>query len=84
MLDFLRENDYHHQVGPGVYDIHSPRIPPQEEIEGVLMKMKDKLRLELLWVNPDCGLKTRQEEEAIPSLKNMVNATLAVRKKLGV
>jgi len=79
MLGVLRENNYSHQVGPGVYDIHSPRVPPEQEIRDALMKMKDKLDMGKIWVNPDCGLKTRSMEETVPSLKNLVEAARSMR-----
>jgi 5-methyltetrahydropteroyltriglutamate--homocysteine methyltransferase len=75
---------FHYQaaVGPGVYDIHSPRIPPVEEIVELLRKALQHISKEQLWVNPDCGLKTRQWEEAYPSLANMVAAASRVREDL--
>ncbi len=79
MLGVLRENNYSHQVGPGVYDIHSPRVPPEQEIRDALAKMKDKLDMGKIWVNPDCGLKTRSMEETVPSLKNLVGAARSMR-----
>lgn len=57
ILDALNESDFETEVGPGVYDIHSPRVPSIEEIENVLRKMLGKIPAEKLWVNPDCGLK---------------------------
>jgi 5-methyltetrahydropteroyltriglutamate--homocysteine methyltransferase len=68
-------------IGIGVYDIHSPAIPSEKEIEEVLKKVLSILPEDLIWVNPDCGLKTRRWDEVIPSLKNMVNATKKVRKE---
>ncbi|HUX19852.1 MAG TPA: 5-methyltetrahydropteroyltriglutamate--homocysteine S-methyltransferase, partial [Spirochaetia bacterium] len=79
MLGVLKEQGYHHQVGPGVYDIHSPRIPSEEEIREALIKMKESLEVSKIWVNPDCGLKTRTMDETIPSLKNLVKAAQSVR-----
>jgi 5-methyltetrahydropteroyltriglutamate--homocysteine methyltransferase len=79
IVDALKEAAFRTQVGPGVYDIHSPRVPGEEEIEDALRKMLKKIDARKLWVNPDCGLKTRGEEETIPSLKNMVVAAKAVR-----
>ena len=67
---------------PGVYDIHSPRIPSAEEMKDLLERALQYIPKEQLWVNPDCGLKTRQWDEAYPSLKNMVSAALAVRASL--
>lgn len=79
ILDSLKENHFKTEVGPGVYDIHSPRVPSVEEIKTALNKMLDKIEIEKLWVNPDCGLKTRGNEETTASLKNLV----AAAKELG-
>ncbi len=79
ILDVLQEVGFRTEVGPGVYDIHSPRIPEQAEIQEALVKMLTKIPAEKLWVNPDCGLKTRGEAETVPSLKNLVEATKSVR-----
>ncbi len=76
ILDALKDNYFDTEVGPGVYDIHSPRIPPVEEIVEVLQRMLEKLDKDKLWVNPDCGLKTRAIPEATASLKNLVKAAL--------
>lgn len=81
ILDSLKENHFKTQVGPGVYDIHSPRIPTVEEIVAALEKMAEKIKPEKLWVNPDCGLKTRGVKETKPSLENMVEATKRIRKE---
>jgi 5-methyltetrahydropteroyltriglutamate--homocysteine methyltransferase len=75
---------YPNEIGPGVYDIHSPRIPSVEEIEALLGKAAAVLPARQLWVNPDCGLKTRRWEEVIPALTNMVEAARRVREKLTV
>lgn len=82
ILDVLKENGFRTEVGPGVYDIHSPRIPSKEEIVAALNKMLDKISKEKLWVNPDCGLKTRGNAETVPSLENLVAAAAEVRKGL--
>ena len=79
ILDVLKENNFRTEVGPGVYDIHSPRVPSKEEIKAAIGKMKERIPAEKLWVNPDCGLKTRGTEETVPSLKNLVNAAIEVR-----
>ena len=79
ILDVLKENDFRTEVGPGVYDIHSPRVPSKDEIKTAIGKMKDRIPAEKLWVNPDCGLKTRGTEETIPSLTNLVNAAKEAR-----
>lgn len=84
ILDALKKSDFKTQVGPGVYDIHSPRIPSETEIVAAikLMLENNRIKKEKLWINPDCGLKTRGEAETIPSLNNLVNATKLVRKQL--
>lgn len=70
------------EVGPGIYDIHSPRIPSAEEIKQALFKMLETTPPEKLWVNPDCGLKTRGYAETVPSLENLVDAAREVRRSL--
>lgn len=79
ILDSLRENHFETEVGPGVYDIHSPRVPSVDEIVTVLKKMLAKIDRRKLWVNPDCGLKTRGVPETQASLKNMVEAARILR-----
>ena len=79
ILDALRENHFETEVGPGVYDIHSPRVPSVEEIIKALQIMLTKIDREKLWVNPDCGLKTRGIPETEASLINMVEAAKKVR-----
>ena len=79
ILDSLRENNFETEVGPGVYDIHSPRIPSVEEITRAIKIMLTKIDKDKLWVNPDCGLKTRGVPETEASLKNMVKAAEIVR-----
>ena len=79
ILDSLRENNFETEVGPGVYDIHSPRVPSVEEITRAIKIMLTKIDKDKLWVNPDCGLKTRGVPEAEASLKNMVKAAEIVR-----
>lgn len=81
ILDSLKENHFQTEVGPGVYDIHSPRVPSVEEITTALDKMLEKIDQEKLWINPDCGLKTRGVPETIASLKNLVAAAEALRNK---
>ena len=81
ILDSLRENHFETEVGPGVYDIHSPRVPSVEEMVQSLTVMLTKIPKEKLWVNPDCGLKTRGVPEADASLRNMVKAAEEIRKK---
>ena len=81
ILDALRENHFETEVGPGVYDIHSPRVPSVEEIVNALQIMLSKIERDKLWVNPDCGLKTRGIPETEASLRHMVEATKLVRNK---
>ena len=79
ILDSLKENNFKTEVGPGVYDIHSPRVPSVDEIYKALELMRDKLDDHKLWVNPDCGLKTRGETETKASLINLVEAAKKLR-----
>ena len=81
ILDSLKENHFKTEVGPGVYDIHSPRVPSVEEIVNALSKMREKIEDKKLWVNPDCGLKTRGDKETKASLINMVRAAKILRDK---
>jgi 5-methyltetrahydropteroyltriglutamate--homocysteine methyltransferase len=79
LLDAFDEFRYPNEIGPGVYDIHSPNIPTQEHIVKLMKKAAARIPAERLWVNPDCGLKTRQWDEVIPALSNMVAAAKALR-----
>jgi 5-methyltetrahydropteroyltriglutamate--homocysteine methyltransferase len=79
LLDSFDEFDYPNEIGPGVYDIHSPRVPTVEEMESLIRKALDVLDTEQMWVNPDCGLKTRRWVEVRPALENMVQAAENVR-----
>ncbi|BDY12193.1 5-methyltetrahydropteroyltriglutamate--homocysteine S-methyltransferase [Hydrogenimonas cancrithermarum] len=79
LLKVFKEHGYKKEVGPGVYDIHSPRVPSVEEIEKQIHSLLEVLPARQLWINPDCGLKTRRWEEVKPSLQNMVTATRNVR-----
>ncbi len=81
LLKIFAKVGYKQEVGPGVYDIHSPRIPSVQEIEEQIEKLLEVLPITQLWINPDCGLKTRKWEEVKPSLKHMVEAVEIVRKK---
>jgi len=81
LLEAFVDFNYPNEIGPGVYDIHSPRIPSVEEMTTLLEKAADVLPPEQIWVNPDCGLKTRNWEETIPSLENMVRAAQKLREK---
>ena len=79
ILDALRENNFKTEVGPGVYDIHSPRVPSVDEIVAALGKMRNKIEDKKLWINPDCGLKTRGDKETKESLINLVKAAQLIR-----
>jgi 5-methyltetrahydropteroyltriglutamate--homocysteine methyltransferase len=81
MADLGREG-YDKEIGPGVYDIHSPRVPSAAEMAALLRAAAEVLDPEQLWVNPDCGLKTRRYEEAEPALRNMVQAARQLREEL--
>ncbi|OYV85332.1 MAG: 5-methyltetrahydropteroyltriglutamate--homocysteine S-methyltransferase, partial [Acidiphilium sp. 21-68-69] len=72
---------YPAEIGPGVWDIHSPRVPPEEEILALLRLARGKLADEQLWVNPDCGLKTRSWREVVPALENLVGAARRLRRE---
>ncbi len=74
LLNTFLTAHYPNAVGPGIYDIHAPRIPSQHEYEQILRHLLDVLPDQQLWVNPDCGLKTRRWEEVIPALQHMVAA----------
>ncbi len=78
----LAEAGYARGVGPGVYDIHSPRVPSADEVTELLSLAAEGVPGNLLWVNPDCGLKTRGYAETVPSLENLVTAARAVREKI--
>jgi len=82
LLDVFDSFNYPNQIGPGVYDIHSPNIPTQEHIVQLMKKAAERIPAERLWVNPDCGLKTRQWSEVIPALTNMVAAAKRLRTKI--
>ena len=79
LLDALNDARFETQVGPGVYDIHSPRVPSVDEIVNTIHKIIDKVPQENVWVNPDCGLKTRGETETTASLRNLVAAAKQLR-----
>jgi 5-methyltetrahydropteroyltriglutamate--homocysteine methyltransferase len=74
LLNAFQHDAYPNQIGPGVYDIHSPRIPTIEEIEALLAAAETRIPRHKLWVNPDCGLKTRQWDEVLPALEHLVEA----------
>ena len=79
LLDAFDNFKYPNEIGPGVYDIHSPNIPSQEHIVQLMKKAAERVPAERLWVNPDCGLKTRQWAEVVPALTNMVAAAKTLR-----
>ena len=79
LLDAFDDFNYPNEIGPGVYDIHSPNIPTQEHIVQLMKKAAERIPAERLWVNPDCGLKTRQWSEVLPALTNMVAAAKTLR-----
>lgn len=81
LLDAFRVFNYPNEIGPGVYDIHSPRVPSVDEIVSLLKKAAELIPIERLWVNPDCGLKTRAWPETEAALVNMVTAAKEMRKK---
>jgi len=83
LLDAFANFSYPNDIGPGIYDIHSPRVPSQQEMEDLLEKALRVLTPEQLWVNPDCGLKTRGWAEVKPALEAMVAAAKNVRGRLG-
>lgn len=82
-LDELHDASYQGGVGPGVYDVHSPWVPEVPAIEGLLRRALESLGPDRLWVNPDCGLKTRRYEQALPALDHLVTAASRLRTELG-
>ncbi len=81
LLDSFVDFEYPNEIGPGVYDIHSPNIPTVEQMVGLIEKAAKLIPAERLWVNPDCGLKTRGWKETEPALANMVKATEILRQR---
>ena len=79
LLDAFRDFAYPNEIGPGVYDIHSPNVPQAAEILDRLRRARARVPAERLWVNPDCGLKTRSWDEVRPALVAMVAAARALR-----
>ncbi|MDE2837318.1 MAG: 5-methyltetrahydropteroyltriglutamate--homocysteine S-methyltransferase [Chloroflexota bacterium] len=79
LLDTFRTHPYPNEIGPGVYDIHSPRVAETDEMSSLLRRAVDVIPSERLWVNPDCGLKTRRWDEVKPSLRHMVEAARELR-----
>jgi len=82
LLNVFKRIGYKQEIGPGVYDIHSPRIPSVDEMVEQIELLLEVLPAEQLWINPDCGLKTRNWDEVEPSLQNMVEAVKIVRENL--
>ncbi len=80
LLDAFVDFDYPNEIGPGVYDIHSPNIPTTEQMVELIQKAANNIAIDRLWVNPDCGLKTRDWAETEPALINMVEAAKQLRK----
>ncbi|KAB8621929.1 hypothetical protein FH972_026038 [Carpinus fangiana] len=83
LLKVFIDEAYPRHIGPGVYDIHSPRVPPQEEFKQRIAEMLAYLKPEQLWINPDCGLKTRTWDEVKPALIHMVDAAKLFRAQHG-
>jgi 5-methyltetrahydropteroyltriglutamate--homocysteine methyltransferase len=83
LLDAFITYKYPNEIGPGIYDIHSPRVPSAQEMTGLLEKARERLGEDQIWVNPDCGLKTRGWAEVRPALENMVAAARALRGETG-
>ena len=82
LLKIFKQVGYKQEVGPGVYDIHSPRVPSVDEIVKQIKLLLEVLPKSQLWINPDCGLKTRKWEEVKPSLVNMVKAVEIMREEV--
>jgi len=79
LLDAFKTYKYPNEIGPGVYDIHSPRVPEVAEMTNLLQLARERLGDGQIWINPDCGLKTRKWEEVRPALVNMVEAARLLR-----
>jgi 5-methyltetrahydropteroyltriglutamate--homocysteine methyltransferase len=82
LLDAFESYRYPNEIGPGVYDIHSPRVPTADEMCDLIVEAAKPIPVEQLWVNPDCGLKTRGWREVEPALKNLVKAAKEARAAL--
>lgn len=82
ILKSLKDSNFKTEVGPGVYDIHSPRVPSKNEIKEIINNLLKYIDKSKLWINPDCGLKTRGEKEVYESLKNLVDVTKEIRKDI--
>jgi len=83
LLHDLQRVEYAQEIGPGVYDIHSPRVPSSDEMRALIEAAVEALGPARVWVNPDCGLKTRTYQEIVPALRNLIGAATAVRATLG-
>ena len=79
LLDAFTQFNYNNDIGPGVYDIHSQNIPTTEAIKALILTASEKVPARQLWINPDCGLKTREWKEVIPALRNLVEAAKQLR-----
>jgi 5-methyltetrahydropteroyltriglutamate--homocysteine methyltransferase len=82
VADELAAAGYPREVGPGVYDIHSPRVPPEDETAHLITRALQSVPAECLWINPDCGLKTRAWAEVRPALERMTAAARQARQQL--
>jgi 5-methyltetrahydropteroyltriglutamate--homocysteine methyltransferase len=82
VVDDIAASGFDHGIGPGVYDIHSPRVPSAAEVQALLERAVAEIPASKLWVNPDCGLKTRGYDETVASLEHIIEATRAVRAEL--
>jgi 5-methyltetrahydropteroyltriglutamate--homocysteine methyltransferase len=83
LLKTFEKFKYPNEIGPGVFDIHSPRVPSTQEMTNLLTKAIKNINKDKIWVNPDCGLKTRGWPETINALQNMVLAAKNLRRSLG-
>lgn len=84
IVDDIAASGFHHGIGPGIYDIHSPRVPSTAGVVDLIERALTAVPDRLLWINPDCGFKTRGYEETVASLRNVIDATLIVRSRLAV
>ncbi|KAB8137678.1 5-methyltetrahydropteroyltriglutamate--homocysteine S-methyltransferase [Gracilibacillus oryzae] len=82
LIDTFEVNDYDKEIGLGVYDIHSPRVPSVEEIKANIDRALRTIDVKQFWINPDCGLKTRGKEETVAALRNMIEAAKQVREEV--
>jgi len=82
LLESFAHFKYPNEIGPGVYDIHSPRCPFVGEMTSLVTKARERLSPDQIWINPDCGLKTRKWDEVLPALRNMVETAKKMREAL--